>query len=81
MTRTQDIIEDIRRLNRSLRPRLRTVPSRTGPLQCRVCLKRAQVQLTHADTDAYEMLCLEHLGEFIATWADPRVREWIVVRL
>lgn len=52
---------------------------RKGPLECRVCPKRAQVQLSH--DDEYEMLCFEHLGSFIEMFSDPRVAEWSVVRL
>jgi hypothetical protein len=52
-----------------------------GPLTCRLCDARAEVQLVETGGRAYEMLCFDHVADFAKTWADPRVAEWTLVRL
>ncbi|MCA1807703.1 MAG: hypothetical protein LC687_07640 [Actinobacteria bacterium] len=57
---------------------------------CYFCDSRATLQLhpgcpvltAKTSQDAkYVHLCTTHLGDFIETWADPSVREWIINRL
>lgn len=57
------------------------------PGLCRLCDERATLQLSPGrvapgvSNEKYAQLCSSHLGDFIETWSDPRITEWIINRL
>lgn len=51
-------------------------------VECRTCGGDAAVQLVPNDgSDRYEFFCEDDLCTFLFAFADPRVREWTVVKL